>query len=97
MKRLANLPLDEVDWISNKMVKELKISGAVTLLDLALMSPESLRQIGFKEDSLKMIQRAFEGFSYIKKAVDVLAPSNRIYLKHQKNILLALKNMKKVG
>ena len=72
MKRLANLPLDEVDWISNKMVKELKISGAVTLLDLALMSPESLRQIGFKEDSLKMIQRAFEGFSYIKKAVDVL-------------------------
>ena len=97
MKRLANLPLDEVDWISNKMVKELKISGAVTLLDLALMSPESLRQIGFKEDSLKMIQRAFEGFSYIKKAVDVLAPSNRIYLKHQKNILSAIKNMKKVS
>jgi hypothetical protein len=32
-----------------------------------------------------------------KKAVDVLAPSNRIYLKHQKNILSALKNMKKVG
>ena len=32
-----------------------------------------------------------------KKAVDVLAPSNRIYLKHQKNILSAIKNMKKVG
>jgi len=72
LKRLANLPLDEVDWISKKIVKDLKAVNIVTLLDLALMSPEALRQIGYREESLKIIQRAGEGFSYIKKAADVL-------------------------
>jgi len=32
-----------------------------------------------------------------KKAVDVLAPSNRVYLKQQKDILSALKNIKRLG
>ena len=72
MKRLFNLPLDEIDWIPNKIMKDLKSIGVVTLLDLALMSPESLSQIGQKEESLKIWQRAGESFSYIKKVEDVL-------------------------
>ena len=77
MKRLDNLSLDEVDWIPNKMVKGLRVGGVVTLLDLAMMSPKKIGQIGFKEDTLKMIQRAGKNFSYIKKATDILGKGQK--------------------
>ena len=48
----------------------------------------------------KILKMANQGILKIlemgRKAVDVLVPSNRVYLKQQKDILTALKNMKKL-
>ncbi len=76
--RLGNPPLDEVEWVSEELARNLKGVGVVTLLDLALASPDVLESCGLTGgDALRLMEKASEGFRNLRRGVDVSGSGGR--------------------
>lgn len=67
-----NRPLDETDWIPEKIVSDLKLEGVITLLDLVLLPGNVIQKYKLREDVINIIKKTRESFRHIEQANDII-------------------------